>query len=288
MTLLCSAHVLVRNPTKATAPPAAVTARGTVGSLEVVLAQSDAKQWLTWRPDVDAHLLVAAHPHAGGTTALRTAVLGWTAAGGVAYLIDPVHGCLEGLRGWPGVQAVAGQEDPDATQAILQTLHAELTRRYQDGESGKVSSSDLRPILLAIDDYPDFRSWWEHDNARDRRSRAYGDRSPMGVLQDLRRRGRCVRIHLALRTTDCRDSEAQLTGLQRLWIGAAGHQESYAMWSSLIGAEISPRVRGRGICSDAQGQPVKVQVVWTPDPSAPVLSSDDQLQLQALRPALCR
>ncbi|PRY05744.1 hypothetical protein CLV37_1375 [Kineococcus rhizosphaerae] len=169
-----------------------------------------------------------------------------------------------------------------------------------------MNGGDLPPTLLAIDDYADFYALWKpaekadpsglvnedgahggvQGEARPRRPEASGQMHPLQILGVLLREGRCANIHVALRSTSCRRRETMLAGYQRLWVGAANFQESYVMWDSIIASEISSHVRGRGICSDIHGQPAKAQVVWTPDPGDPNLTSEDRLQLQALRSPL--
>lgn len=289
MTALTGPHVLVRNPTVATT--SAHTNRGPA----VVLARTDDGVWLTWRPDAEAHLLIGARAGAGGTAALRTAVLAWTAAGGVAHLIDPYHRRLEGLRNWPNVESVAGQGDEHAAMSIVEELHAEMQRRYRALENGTARLTDFVPTLLAIDDHPDFDGWCARMHATTTTEStatvwppAVRTRSlaPRKAIENLLRQGRCVRTHLAVRTTSASSVGIPLLDHfhQRMWIGPANYQESYTMWSSIIGAEISSHVSGRAVCSDRSGQPVKAQAVWTPDPTSAHLTRDDQLQLQALRP----
>lgn len=293
MTTLAGPHVLVRNPTIAT------TTAHTDLVPTIVLARSDDDAWLTWRPEAEAHLLIGARAGAGGTAALRTAVLTWTAAGGVAHLIDPYYRRLEGLRNWPNVHAVAGQGDEHAAMSIVEELHVEMQRRHRDLENGTARLNDFVPLLLAIDDHPDFDGWCERapeatttDSPGTGGPPAIRARSfvPRKAVEDLLRRGRCARIHLAVRTTRASSVGIPLLNhfSQRMWIGPANYQESYTMWSSILGAEISSHVRGRAVCSDLSGQPVKAQAVWTPDPTSAHLTRDDQLQLQALRPLVQR
>jgi len=271
---LLDPQVLIRS----TATAAAHAHTG--GPLKIELARTEAQQSFTWQPDLDAHLLIGAHPGAGGTTALCTAVLGWTATGGTAWLIDPYHRRLEGLRDWPNVDAVAGQGEKDAAAALLTALHAAMQRRYLDLLEGTVQHEDLTPILLAIDEFTDFTGWCEQARATQTHQ----------LLDEVLRKGRGARIHLAVRTTSCRrqDLGGQQVGAfgQRVWIGPASELDSLVLWSTPHAAELGSPVRGRAIVSDAHGGLGTAQIVWTPDPSDQQLSVEDQQQLQALRPTV--
>ena len=58
------------------------------------------------------------------------------------------------------------------------------------------------------------------------------------------------------------------------------------MWHSVIGAELSGRVPGRAVCSNAHRLPVKAQVVWTPDPGNVGVAEHELLQRMSPRAAV--
>lgn len=169
-----------------------------------------------------------------------TAVLGWTAAGGTACLIDPYHRRLEGLRGWPNVDAVAGQREEDAAVALLAALHATMQRRHLDLLEGTVQHEDLTPILLAIDEFTDFTGWCEQIREKQTREGRDADRGPASVqqgrfphqlLDEVLRGGRGARIHLAVRTTRVRRQQVEAFD-QRVWIGPMSELDSRVLWST--------------------------------------------------------
>ncbi|GAB3216437.1 hypothetical protein GCM10027586_09490 [Kineococcus gypseus] len=172
MTTTATLHTPIPNPTSAAASSASACAEAASVD-EVLLARTDEGRWRTWRPRADAHLFIGGHQGSGGTNALRAAVMGWTAAGGAAFLIHPTHSRLQSLREWPGVQAVAGQGEVHAAIAIVHALHAEMERRHAQACASE-GQLEHTPLLLAIDEFTDLRGWchyaWSYEDDASRRA----------------------------------------------------------------------------------------------------------------------
>src|SRR5690606_2829973 len=105
---------------------------------------------VTWSLTYSPHMLVSGAARSGKSSTIRNVVRGFVARGWAALVCDPRRTGLLGMRGWPGVQALATTADPALMVAIIEHVHAEMNRRYAAVESGLSRRGDLEPILLVL------------------------------------------------------------------------------------------------------------------------------------------
>jgi DNA segregation ATPase FtsK/SpoIIIE, S-DNA-T family len=238
-------------------------------------------------------MLVSGATRSGKSSTLRTVVRGFVARGWAALVCDPRRTGLLGVRGWPGVQALATPTDPRQLIAIVDHVHAEMDRRYAAVEAGVARKSDLEPMLLVLDEFrelpEEITHWWAREGTHRAGHRPESWPPVLDRIDAIARLGGEAGVHLALgiKRPDL-DAEILPTELRdncrcRCSHGALTKDEAQLMWGDAsTGRSVPPMIQGRATAVRADGSPGEVQSLWFPDPLE--LRGDDADLYQRLRP----
>ena len=282
-----------RRPTLPTRIPYEVDHLDHGDGREIPYAVDEAGRTVVWSLPHSPHLLVSGATRAGKSSALRAVVRGFVARGWPALVCDPKRTGLLGMRGWPGVRAVATPTNTPHMIAVIEHVHAELDRRYAAVEAGLTRKSRLEPTLLVLDEYRELRDeirrWWARVGSVAADQPRSSEPPTFGMLETLARQGGEVGIHLAIGITrpdlDAKLLPADLrdTCRCRCSLGALTRDEALAMWGSVdTGRSVPPMIQGRGTAVRPDGSPGEVQTLWLPDPLG--LDGDDAVLYRRIKP----
>jgi DNA translocase FtsK/SpoIIIE-like protein len=281
-----------QKPTLSTRIPYDLGLLDQCGEYEIPYAVDEYGQLVTWSLDVSPHMLVSGATRSGKSSTLRNVVRGFVARGWAALVCDPRRTGLLGMRGWPGVQALATPTDPRQLIAIVDHVHAEMDRRHAAVEAGVARKSDLEPMLLVLDEYrellEEIMQWWTRERADEGQHR-----TPWPPVLDridaIARHGGEAGVHLVMgiKRPDL-DAEILPVALGsncrcRCSHGALTKDEALLMWGNdASGRSVPPMIQGRSTALRTDGTPGEVQSLWFPDPLE--LHGDDVDLYRRLQP----
>ena len=230
-------------------------------------------------------------PTGGGKTqlllllAIRAAFLGVEVWG-----CDPKMIELMGLRGWPNVTRVATRIQ-DMIKLVADA-HALMYERIEDVAAGRIRKSELRRLLVIIDEFFVFRmlvsAWWAATRKKD-------DAKEHPVFRQIAEllalsRGLNMNIVVGIQRPDAvffgegsRDNIGWWVSL-----GSLSPQGAQMVWQdSHIGTDLPIDVPGLCTATTAKG-PARVKVHYVPNPADALtgdgLSDEDMAFLRALLP----
>ena len=218
------------------------------------------------------HLLVAGRCGTGMTTLLRGLAIGGARIGCNVRICDPKYVEMRGLRGWPGVTAVASRVEEMI--ALIEATYDEMHDRYEAIEKDEAREDDYQRILLILDMYP-LLSFLIGDHWHQARDGLSGEQSKehpvMGKLRDLGVMARGAKMNLIVGTPRA-DTEAFPEVLRdqfggRIALGRQTAESALLMFGDAsAGDDIPLRAPGLGTAA-TPGGPRRVTVGWLPDPS---------------------
>lgn len=232
---------------------------------------------VAWDPNSKApHALITGATGNGKTQTLIGMTIEAANRGFEVHIVDPKMVSLHGLADWPGV--VTDATDPAAMVATIDQVHQVMMDRYAELKARTVRRSDLRPVLLVVEELSELISLLAEVHT------GRGDHPAVVQWRSLVRLGRQARVHLlcGVQRPDAKIMGGEPRANFGLFVGV-GHLTPELQ--KMIGAtgNVTSDTPGRAIAI-IRGREQEVQVWWTPDP-AEATSSDDQAILDALRPA---
>src|SRR5262245_1534609 len=282
-----------RKPTLPTRVPYDLGLLERCGEYEIPYAVDEYGTPVTWALDISPHMLVSGATRSGKSSTMRNVVRGFVAKGWAALVCDPRRTGLLGMRGWPGVQALATPTDPRQLVAIIEHVHAEMDRRYAAVEAGIVRKSSLEPLLLVLDEYRELHEeitqWWAREGAREAGRRRASGPPVLDQVGEIARLGGEAGVHLLIGIKRP-DLDAKVLPVElrnncrsRCSHGALSRAEAELMWGNdATGRSVPPMLQGRATAVRADGTPGEVQSLWFPDPLE--LQGDDVDLYQRLQP----
>ncbi|MBT0771777.1 hypothetical protein KIH74_22745 [Kineosporia sp. J2-2] len=234
----------------------------------------------TGRPAVidlkkNPHTLFVGKTRTGKTVSARTFMLGAARNGFDVPAVDPKQIEFDGLEVVPGITVYA---DDEANVVAVETVHAEMKRRYRLKHEQKVRLDSHRPILLTIDEYQEF---CEVALALHLEEGGRGKEAPVvGMVKSIARLGAAANIFLLLLTQ--RSDADWFSGVLRENMGNRGAWGRLSMeasrmvfGSSNVGRDV-PSIKGRGNYLNPDGEIVEIQSYWTPNPEDDNLAVPDR------------
>jgi DNA segregation ATPase FtsK/SpoIIIE, S-DNA-T family len=282
-----------RRPTLSTRIPYDLDRLDRCGEHEIPYAVDESGRTVAWSLRLSPHLLVSGATRSGKSSTLRAVVRGFVARGWPVTVCDPKRTGLLGMRGWPGVQALATPTNPPHMVAVIEHVHAAMNRRCAAIEAGLTRKARLEPLLLVLDEYRELRDeirlWWAREGAVAAERRRVSEPPAFELLEAIARQGGEVGIHLAIGITrpdiDAKVLPAELRDncRCRCSLGSLTRDEAQAMWGNLdTGRSVPPMIQGRGTAVRADGSPGEIQSLWLPDPLG--LDGDDVDLYRRIRP----
>jgi S-DNA-T family DNA segregation ATPase FtsK/SpoIIIE len=283
-----------RKPTLPTRIPYDLDRLEQCGEYDIPYAVDEYGGLVTWSLDISPHMLVSGATRSGKSSTMRNVVRGVVARGWPALVCDPRRTGLLGMRGWPGVQALATPADTRQMIAIIDYVHAEMDRRYAAVEAGVTRKSSLQPLLLVLDEFRELHEeitlWWAREGARAAGRRRAAGPPVLDQIGAIARLGGEAGVHLVMGIkrpdVDAKILPPQLRNNCRCRCshGALSRDEAQQIWGNdATGRSVPPMIQGRGTAVRADGTPGEVQSLWFPDPLE--LHGDDIDLYQRLRPA---
>ena len=222
-----------------------------------------------WEPAINPHFLVCGTSGSGKTVLMHGITAEFSGQGWPVWVVDGKSTEFIGFRRWPNVQMV-GTSIPEQVR-IIHRIHSLMEDRIDQITREEAQEEDFEPMLLVIDE---FKALKLNLTRLYRKVKVKGDPTEpeaLGLVSDIASRGRSIRFHLliglqrpdaAFLTGDMRDNFAA-----RASMGKLSRDGAQMMWGDTrTGTSLPRKARGRGITSDENGDPVEVQVYWTPDP----------------------
>jgi hypothetical protein len=238
-----------------------------------------------WDLTVAPHMLIAGETGSGKTVQIRGLVMSAAQAGMDVRCVDPKRVELSSLRHVPGVREVATTTE-DMIR-VVDEVWALMEERYVDLEAEQVRLTDLRTVLLVLDEQ---REWLERVNREHKASKGTtGPEHPVvEKFRSIARLGRKCRIHVVVGTQrpDAKmfGGEARDNFSARVACGAMSKEGATMMWGRVdVGRDIPTRAKGR-MTVDLGDEPIEVQGYWVPDPGED-LTEEERDVLASLMPA---
>jgi hypothetical protein len=229
-------------------------------------------------------------PTGGGKTqlllllAIRAAWLGVEVWGADPKMIE-----LMGLRGWPNVTKIATRIR-DIVK-LVGDAHAEMYTRINDIAAGRKRRSDLRRLLVIIDEYFVFRmllnSWWAGERTKDdpKEHPAVGQIAELLALC----RGLNMNILVGVQRPDAVLFDTGARDNIGWWasMGCLSPQGAQMTWGDYhTGTDLPPDEPGLCTMTSAKG-PVRAKVHYVPNPADLLvgsMSGEDMRFLQSMLP----
>ncbi|WP_404500386.1 cell division protein FtsK [Arthrobacter sp. GAS37] len=243
-----------------------------------------------WDPAINPHFLVAGTSGSGKTVLMHGICAEFCAQGWPVWIVDGKATEFIGFRRWPNVQLV-GTSIMEQVR-IIHRIHELMEARIGQITREEAQEEDFEPMLLGVDEFKAFK---QNLTRLYRKVKVKGDPTEpeaLGLVSDIASRGRSIRFHLLIGLQ--RPDAAFLTGDMRDNFGARASMGKLSrdgatmMWGDTrTGTSLPKQARGRGITSDDNGDPVEVQVYWTPDPrkATKERKPEDFELLESLKPA---
>jgi hypothetical protein len=232
-------------------------------------------------------------PTGGGKTQLLLLlVMRAVALGAEAWCADPKRIELMGLRGWPGVTKVATRVQDIVN--LIDATHREMYQRIDDIAAGRKKRSDLRRLLVVIDEYFVFRmllnTWWTAQKA------ATGEKGPkdhpaVGQISEILALCRSLNMNMLLGMQRPDAALFDLGARDNIgwWatMGSLSAQGAGMVWGDYhTGTDLPPDQPGLCTMTSAKG-PVRAKVHYVPNPADILtgsLSSEDMDFLRSMLP----
>lgn len=147
----------------------------------------------SWAKGHSPHALVVGETGGGKTVCLRAMVLDAISQGVTVYGADPKRIELIGMRGLPGVEAIA--TSPEAIVELIEEVHELMERRYVLIESRQVKEGAFDPVLFVLDE---FFILSMRVNAMWKAAGEKGEHPVLAKVWDLLALARSAQIHLAI------------------------------------------------------------------------------------------
>ena len=232
-------------------------------------------------------------PTGGGKTQLLLLlVMRAVALGAEAWCADPKRIELMGLRGWPGVTKVATRVQ-DIVNLIGETRR-EMYERIDGIASGRKKRSDLRRLLVVIDEYFVFRmllnTWWAAEKAQSG-EKGPKDHPAVGQISEILALCRSLNMNMLLGMQRPDAALFDLGARDNIgwWatMGSLSPQGAAMVWGDYhTGTDLPPDQPGLCTMTSAQG-PVRAKVHYVPNPADILtgsLSSEDMEFLRSMLP----
>jgi hypothetical protein len=229
-------------------------------------------------------------PTGGGKTQLLLLlVMRAVMLGAEAWCADPKRIELMGLRGWPGVTKVATRVQ-DIVNLIGET-HTEMYKRIDDIAAGRKKRSDLRRLLVVIDEYFVFRmllnTWW----AATRTKEDPKEHPAVGQISEILALCRSLNMNMLLGMQRPDAALFDLGARDNIgwWatMGSLSAQGAGMVWRDYrTGTDLPPDQPGLCTMTSATG-PVRAKVHYVPNPADILtgnLSSEDMDFLRSMLP----
>lgn len=243
-----------------------------------------------WRPAIDPNLMVVGSPGTGKTVFEHTILVGATAYGWPAWIVDGKSVEFLGYRTWPNVQVVATRVPEQV--AVIERGWEVMEHRYHLIVTGQASETDFEPLMLFLDEFADFRAnlmeWYAGIKVKT------DPRIPpvLAKTASLARKGRTSRVHLLFATQrpdaeyfggDMRDNFRA-----RISTGRLSREGAMMMWQDQVTGTTIPRnCRGRATTINDLNRAIEIQCYRVPDPRKAERANalDDLQRLADLRPS---
>lgn len=246
-----------------------------------------------WDMDRQPHVLAVGPTGGGKTSAIRTIALNALRLPEGAEIVgaDPKLIELMGLVGYPGVIRVA--TEPEECADLLDDVSTEMWRRYQIVRADPRAKKNLKRLVVILDEFFIMRLRLNRMWVQNKPKGATGSTHPAIMsVPELAALARSCRIHLivGIQRPDAEflDGAARDNFRHRISLTRLSPDGARMMWGdgSTAGTDL-PTIPGRAIASGPSGDPVEVQVYWTPDPDrrlAEELDAEEQGLLEQLHP----
>ena len=272
--------------------------RTTYKGLKIPYAIDEDGNTISWQPTSDPHFLAVGPTNSGKTVAMQAilteaAHYGWKIAG-----VDGKRIEFLGFHEWENVELIGASIEDQAR--VIHWAYDLMEERYEQIKNGRARVEDFEPVLVFIDEYKIFKNvltrWYKTVKPKG------GAAQPpaLDLFSDIASLGRKARIHLLVGVQ--RPDAEFLTGdmrdnfTARLSVGRLSPDGARMMWNSYFtGVAIPAGLKGRGTATNDIGEPVEVQVYWTPDPHQTFpnppsdwVTPEDRSILEGLKPSEAR
>lgn len=255
---------------------------------EIPFAVDEYGEILRWAPWLNPMFLVTGGTGKGKTVLEHTLLSGIARRGWEVRVLDGKQVEFLGFRGYPNLSVVASWVEEQV--AVINGFYDLMMDRYRMIKLGEADEDDFDPVFLLIDEY---RTFQEECNDWYQSIRRKGDGLPakppvFGKVGGIARLGRTARCHqiLGLQRPDAEflSGEMRDNFSMRAALGRVSAQQSEMMWGNqYTGVALPAKTRGRGFAVNAEGEPVEMLALWTPDPRR-ARSDADLALLESLQP----
>lgn len=274
-------------PRKKDNDPTPLPAGELYGEVEIPFAIDEYGATLTWAPWINPMFLDTGSTGTGKTVLQHTLLTNIARMGWEVRVLDGKAVEFLGYRSWPNVSVVASWVHEQI--AVIHGFYNEMRRRYDLIVQGLAQEEDFEPMFLLIDEYRTFQEEATDWYLGVKRTGEPAKVPAFARLGGIARLGRTARMHLivGLQRPDAEflTGEMRENFSMRAAMGRISPQQSDMMWNNqYTGVALPSRTRGRGHAVGADGNPVEMLALWTPDPRR-ARSAEDLAILDALRPA---
>lgn len=242
-----------------------------------------------WRPDVQAHLLVAGQTGGGKSVLISGVTAHCLTTGWEAIIADGKGTTLAGFRHWPGVIDYGFGEAEAMSRALLRAEKI-MTARYREIYNNDASPDQFQPLLVVMDEatlmMAKLEGWWKA-------TRDKGDPQTPPAVQawkDIAVAGREARVHLVLGIQQAAAGDFDGTQIRdqfgcRIALGPTTPEAARMMFrDSHAGNDVPTGLRGRATVAIPEGR-MEVQCYYFAEllPSGAARNEDDEGQVRQWR-----
>ena len=214
------------------------------------------------------HMLIVAPTGGGKTTALRTVIAELVRRGVPVIGVDPKKIELDGIDTHPGVAAVV--TDPVHAATLMRALSDEMLARMEHVRATKITPDQLPLLAVVIDEFLILTAAWRRlltsvDDDTAERLKAL---DPLGAIAELVALSRSAGIRLLVGVQRLDDYMLVVRDNfnTRLSLGRLSRDAAQMLWGDPeVGRHVDTSIHGRGTAFALTGEPMEVQVWWTPD-----------------------
>lgn len=235
---------------------------------EIPLAVGPGGSIAAWKPNRDAHMLIAGGTGGGKTICEHGVIQALTQSGWRVWLADGKRVEFMGYRKWPNVEILA--QSIEEQVKVIHMAHDLMERRYNLIRDEKATRADMEPLAVVIDEVTAMLVFARQLYGRTK-TKGRGEKAPvLEWLGNIARLGRTAKIHLVLGIqrpdADILGGELRANLGCRISMGRLDSKEfSLMVWgNAAIGCQL-PQIKGRAVAL-IDGQPTQVQAAYTTNP----------------------